>query len=70
MGLKNHIRFSSVKENEIEVYWLEKTGFLIKDSDDDFIDIDPYLTDCCEGLYGFKRFMPKLIAVFCYNILR
>ena len=44
------------------MFWLGQAGFVIKDSDDKVVAIDPYLTDCVERAFGFKRMIPKLIA--------
>ena len=49
-------------ENEIAVYWLGQAGFMIIDSSGRTLTIDPYLTDCCERFFGFKRLSPKLIS--------
>lgn len=56
-------RFSAVSPNkdEIAICWLGQAGFLIKDSEGHRVCIDPYLSDYCERLFGFKRIMPKII---------
>ena len=57
-------RFASVNtvKGEIAIAWLGQAGFLIKDSAGHTICIDPYLSDYCERLFGFKRIMPKIIS--------
>jgi len=62
MNLAYKIINTKVKNDEVAIFWLGQAGFVIKDSEDRVIAIDPYLTDCCERLYGFKRITPKLIA--------
>lgn len=62
MDLATKIAVTKVKKGEIAVFWLGQAGFVIKDSEGHLIAIDPYLTDCVERLYGFKRIIPKLIA--------
>ena len=56
-------RFSStvVQKGEVAIAWLGQAGFLIKDSCGHTVCIDPYLSDYCERLFGFKRIMPKII---------
>lgn len=46
---------------EIAIKWLGQAGFLIKDHRGYSIAIDPYLTDSCERLVGFKRLTPSLM---------
>jgi L-ascorbate 6-phosphate lactonase len=45
----------------IMITWLGQAGFLIKGSGGFTIAIDPYLTDNCEQLVGFKRLSPSVI---------
>ncbi len=61
MKLAEDIRKTQVADNEIAVFWLGQAGFLIKDSEGRTIVIDPYLSDCCEREFGFKRLSAKLI---------
>ncbi|SKC36177.1 MBL fold metallo-hydrolase [Maledivibacter halophilus] len=61
MNLQLKIISEKVKENEIALFWLGQAGFVIKNSDDKIIALDPYLTDCGERIKGFKRLSPKLI---------
>ena len=62
MNLDAKISTAKLKGNEIAIFWLGQAGFIIKDNKDRIIAIDPYLTDCVERVYGFKRMIPKLIA--------
>lgn len=62
MDLQCKITCTKVGKGEIAIFWLGQAGFVIKDSDEKVIAVDPYLTDCCERIYGFKRLTPKLIA--------
>ncbi len=48
-----------MKKHEIAVKWLGQAGFLIKDHRGYSIAVDPYLTDSCERLVGFKRLTPS-----------
>lgn len=56
------IKDTIVKTNQIAIFWLGQAGFVIKDQNDTILAIDPYLTDCCERIYGFKRLSAKLIS--------
>jgi len=62
MNLKKEIISTKVENKEIAIFWLGQAGFLIKDSKNTHILIDPYLTDCGERMKGFKRLSPKLIS--------
>jgi len=64
MDLSARIATTRVTEGKVAVFWLGQAGFVIKDSRDRVIAIDPYLTDCVERAYGFKRMIPKLIAPY------
>lgn len=62
MELVMEIARKTVRANEIAIFWLGQAGFLIKDDRGRTVTIDPYLTDCCERAFGFKRLSPKLIS--------
>ena len=40
------------------IQWLGQAGFLILTSNGKKIAIDPYLSDSCNALVGFKRMVP------------
>jgi L-ascorbate 6-phosphate lactonase len=46
----------------ITITWLGQAGFLIKGSSGLTVAIDPYLTDHCEKLVGFRRLSPSVMA--------
>lgn len=50
-----------VKENQLAIFWLGQAGFLFKTSNETLIAVDPYLSNCCERYFGFKRLMSKLL---------
>jgi len=52
------------KDGEIALFWLGQAGFVIKDGEGRLIAVDPYLTDCVERAFGFKRMIPKIIAPY------
>lgn len=49
-------------ENQLAVFWLGQAGFVIKRSNGTVLAIDPYLSDCCERYFGFKRLIPHLLS--------
>lgn len=61
MNLSEKIKDKKVEKNHIALFWLGQAGFIIKDSVGRNVLIDPYLTDYCERVTGFKRLSPKLI---------
>jgi len=54
----HHIR---VERGNVAVFWLGQAGFLFKTADGTIVMIDPYLSDCCERYFGFKRLMPHML---------
>jgi len=45
------------------IQWLGQAGFLILTSNGKKIAIDPYLSDSCNALVGFKRMVPAPVSV-------
>ncbi len=43
------------KEGSVIVYWLGGAGFVFKFATGEVICIDPYLSDCVERMFGFRR---------------
>lgn len=62
MNLRYQLDVTRLRPGEIALLWLGQAGFVIKDSDETVIAIDPYLSDCGERIKGFKRLTPKLLA--------
>jgi L-ascorbate 6-phosphate lactonase len=50
-----------LNKHQVAIFWLGQAGFVIKTQDQKLIVIDPYLSDCCERLFGFQRLTYKLI---------
>ncbi len=73
LHLKDDIANRSVADGSIAVFWLGQAGFALKTADGMVTAVDPYLSDCCERYFGFRRLMPKLVdpsdfpldALFC-----
>ena len=61
MQLADTLARTAVNRGELAVFWLGQAGFLFKTADGTRITADPYLSDCVERHFGFKRLMPHLI---------
>lgn len=53
---------ASVKDGTVGVFFLGQAGFVLKTPENELIAIDPYLSDCCERYFGFKRLMPHILG--------
>ena len=51
----------TVPEGTVGVCFLGQAGFIFKTSDNQLIAVDPYLSNCCERYFGFKRLMPYIL---------
>lgn len=47
--------------NETSLFFLGQAGFAIKNTHGETLTIDPYFSNCCERIYGYKRLMPMLV---------
>jgi len=52
---------TTVKSGTIELFFLGQAGFVIKTPSGRVIYLDPYLSDSCNRLFGFKRIFPSLL---------
>ena len=50
-----------VKKGSLGVFFLGQAGFLLKLSSGKLLAVDPYLSNCCERFFGFKRLMPRIL---------
>lgn len=55
------IKGTVIEAGSLGIFWLGQAGFILKTPMGKLIAIDPYLTDLCNRLFGFKRIMPPLI---------
>ena len=53
---------TTIGEGQIGVFFLGQAGFVLKTAGGKLIAIDPYLSDCCERYFGFKRLMPHILS--------
>ena len=53
---------TTIGEGQVGVFFLGQAGFVLKTAGGKLIAIDPYLSDCCERYFGFKRLMPHILS--------
>lgn len=52
---------TTIPKGQIGMFFLGQAGFIFKTSKGTLLAIDPYLSDCCERYFGFKRLMPHIL---------
>jgi L-ascorbate 6-phosphate lactonase len=62
MRLAERIRKTVVAPREVALFALGQAGFCVKTGLGTVAYVDPYLSDCCERLFGFRRMIPPVIA--------
>lgn len=50
-----------VQEGTVGVCFLGQAGFIFKTPGGQLVAVDPYLSNCCEQYFGFKRLMPYIL---------
>lgn len=60
--LAQEIRSAQVAAGTLALWYLAQAGFCLKTSRGTTVFLDPYLSDCCHCLFGFKRMTPAVIA--------
>lgn len=63
MRLVQRIESTLLGAGEVAVFYLAQAGFYFKTATGRTVCIDPYLSDCCERLFHFKRMVPALLAM-------
>lgn len=58
----NTVLGTSVPKGQLGVFFLGQAGFIFKLPSGATIALDPYLSDCCERYFGFKRLMAKIMS--------
>ena len=53
--LMREIESATVADGAVGLWWLGQAGFAFKASSGRLVVLDPYLSDACERLHGFKR---------------
>lgn len=62
MNFQNKINTVSIEAGSVGIFYLAQAGFCFKTAEGRRIFIDPYLSDACERLFGFKRMIPAPLA--------
>jgi len=61
--MQTDLRQASVPTGGVRLYWLGQAGFAFRTATGRRILLDPYLSDACERLHGFKRLsLPAITA--------
>lgn len=60
--LRIDIATSIVEPGSLKLWWLGQAGFAFKNHAGTIVYLDPYLSDACERLHGFKRMSLSPIA--------
>jgi len=63
MRLSAHIEATRPLPGELAVFYLAQAGFFFKTAAGKTACIDPYLGDCCDRLFHFKRRIPAPMAM-------
>ena len=53
--LIREIESTTVADGAVGLWWLGQAGFAFKASSERVVVVDPYLSDACQRLHGFKR---------------
>lgn len=62
MDLMKNIEGKKIAMGQVAVTWLGQAGFILKTSNNTIITIDPYLSDCVEREFGFKRLSASILT--------
>lgn len=52
---------AQVPEGGVGIFFLGQAGFVFKTPMGQLVALDPYLSDCCNRHFGFKRLMPYIL---------
>jgi L-ascorbate 6-phosphate lactonase len=61
-GMMTDIERAPVSAGSVRMYWLGQAGFAFLTAAGKRVYLDPYLSDACERLFGFKRLSLPAIA--------
>ena len=53
-----------VPQGKLGVFFLGQAGFVFKTDQGKLIAVDPYLSDCCNRYFGFRRMIAKLLQPY------
>ncbi len=57
MYFADKVKMCVPKPGEVGIFWLGQAGFLLKNSEQKILAVDPYLSDAVERICGLKRLM-------------
>jgi L-ascorbate 6-phosphate lactonase len=61
-SLAELIRETKVARRELAIFSLAQAGFCFKNAEGTVVAVDPYLSDACNRLFGFRRMIPPVIS--------
>jgi L-ascorbate 6-phosphate lactonase len=61
-SLATQIDQTHVQPGTLAIFFLGQAGFVIKNPEGKIIYVDPYLSDACNRMFGFKRIFPAPLA--------
>lgn len=56
-----------VEKGKVWIAWMGQAGFYLKNSQGLRIGVDPYLSDLCQRLVGYKRITPPVCAMEAFD---
>jgi len=68
MNLAERIEQTRIEKDELAVFYLAQAGFYFKTSTGTTVCVDPYLSNCCERLFGFKRMIPNVLPLSEFSV--
>lgn len=60
----SNVKNFRVPEGKLGIFFLGQAGFLFKTDRDCLVAVDPYLSDCCNRYFGFRRMMARLFQPY------
>jgi L-ascorbate 6-phosphate lactonase len=60
-GFMENVMETKTGPGKLAIFWLGQAGFMIRTPQGKLIAIDPYLSNFCESLIGFKRIMLSVL---------
>jgi L-ascorbate 6-phosphate lactonase len=60
--LADRLRSCVIPAGQVGLFSLGQAGFVFKTAEGRTLVVDPYLSDACERMFGFKRMLPAPIA--------
>ncbi|MCU6748655.1 MBL fold metallo-hydrolase [Faecalicatena acetigenes] len=61
MHFVDKVKICAPAEGQVGIFWLGQAGFLLKNSKNEILAVDPYLSDAVERICGLKRLMMPVL---------